>query len=89
MTDNKLKNSDRIPASSQPNDITQRSMSDEPRATNDTESPPFDKQKFFIKLFVIFLTISSFVYLVFIDETKVSSPVTASFTTTNERGGDK
>ncbi len=89
MTDNKLKNSDQIPTSSQSNDKTQSSMSDEPRATNDTESPSFDKQKFFIKLFVIFLTISSFVYLVFIDETKASSPVTASFTTTNERGGNR
>ena len=84
MTDNKLKNRVQIPLSSQPNDKKQHSMSDEPEVPNDTENPPFDKQKFFITLFVIFLTIASFVYLVFIDETRPSSPVTASFTTTNE-----
>lgn len=84
MTDNKLKNRVQIPSSFQSNDKTQHSMSDEPKMPNDTENPPFDKQKFFIILFVIFLTIASFVYLVFIDETRPSSPVTASFTTTNE-----
>ncbi len=86
MTDNKLKNCVQIPSSSQPNDKTQHSMSDEPEMPNDTENPPFDKQKFFITLFVIFITICSFVYLVFFDETKSSFPATASFTTTDESG---
>ena len=86
MTGNKLESRVQIPSSSQLDDKTQLSMSDEPEVPNDTENPPFDKQKLFITLFVIFLTIGSFVYLVFIDETKPSSPVTESVTATNESG---
>ena len=56
MTDNKLKTRVQSPSSSQSNDKTKHSMSDEPEMPNDTENSPLDKQKLFIKLFVIFLT---------------------------------
>ena len=86
MTDNKLKTRVQIPSSSQPNDKAQYSMSDKPEAPNDIENPPLDKQTLFITLFVTFLTIGSFIYLVFIDETKLSSPAIESVTATNESG---
>lgn len=85
MTDNQLKIRIQIPQSSQPkDDATRHSIPDIPEERKDIEKTPFDMQKIFITLFVIFLTISSFVYLVFIDETEPSSPLTEQPTITNE-----
>ncbi len=85
MTDNQLKIRIQIPQSSQPkDDATQHSIPDIPKEREDIERAPFDKQKILITLFVIFLTISSFVYLVFIDETEPSLTLTEQPTITNK-----
>lgn len=76
MTDNQFKIRIQIPQSSQPkDDATHHSIPDIPGEREDTEKAPFDMQKISITLFVIFLTISSFVYLVFIDETEPAPTV--------------
>ena len=69
MTDSKLKIRIQIPPSSQPNNEAHNSTG---IADNqeDNDKAPFDRQKISITLFVIFLSISSFVYLVFFDETE-------------------
>ena len=85
MTDNQLKIRIQIPQSSKPkDDVRHHSIPNIPKEREDTEKTPFDMQKIFITLFVIFLTISSFVYLVFIDETEPSSTLTEQPTITNE-----
>lgn len=85
MTDSQLKIRIQIPQSSQPkDDARHHSIPDIPEGQKDIGKAPFDMQKIFITLFVIFLTISSFVYLVFIDESKLSSTLTERPTITNE-----
>ncbi len=83
MTDSKLKIRIKIPPSSQPDDVTHHST-DILEKQEDAEKAPFDMQKIFITLFVIFLSISSFVYLVFIDETKPTPTIVEQNTTSND-----
>lgn len=74
MTDSKLKIRIQIPPSSQSDGETQHST-DMHEALKGTEKAPFDMQKIFITLFVVFLSIGSFVYLVFIDETEPAAKI--------------
>ncbi len=83
MTDSKLKIRIQIPPSSQPNDEARHST-DIAENLEDTDKAPFDMQKIFITLFVIFLSISSFIYLVFIDETKSTPTIAEQNTTSND-----
>lgn len=64
MTDNKLKIRIQIPQSSEP----KQAHYSIPVGGEKPDKPPFDMQKIFITLFVIFLAISSFGYLVFGDK---------------------
>lgn len=84
MTDNKLKIRIQIPQSSTPNNETHHSIPDSSEELKDIKKAPLDMQKISITLFVIFLLISSFIYLVFIDETEPALTVAKQSTTTND-----
>lgn len=83
MTDNKLKIRIQIPPSSQPDNETLNST-DIAEKQEGNDKAPFDMQKILIMLFVIFLSISSFVYLVFIDETEPAPTVAEQLIITND-----
>lgn len=83
MTENKLKIRIQIPPSSQPNDASQQST-DIAEKQGNSDTAPFDMQKIFIMLFVVFLSISSFVYLVFIDETEPTPTIAEQNTISND-----